>query len=228
MKKFITIILAGIMVLSLAACGGGGRADEAYVGEWVSVAGTAMGMTLTGDDISGFAINLKSGGKGTMTVEGEEGKVKWTNDDTTLTMKVQGEELVATIGDGTLIIENMMNSGMDVTFAKKGSDAANPENFLSDNEKQMIGTWSSHTVTDVLGDDVSGAVAPDALKMTFKGDHTVDIEFRGEKIEAQSWSMLDEWGSLADSEYDFSWDLEGEELKVTYNGEEYWIFTCSK
>ena len=36
MKKFITIILAGIMVLSLAACGGGGRADEAYVGENIS------------------------------------------------------------------------------------------------------------------------------------------------------------------------------------------------
>lgn len=227
MKKFIAFILAGIMGLSVVSCGGG-RADDKYVGEWISVAGTALGMTLTGDDISGFAFDLKAGGKGTMTVEGEKAKLKWTNDDAAITIKVQGEELVATIKEDTFVLENIFDTGMDVTFAKKGSEAANPENFLAENEKNMIGTWASNKVTNVLGDDVSGAVAPDALKMTFKGDHTVDIEFRGEKLETQTWSMLDSWGSLSDSEYDFTWDLEGEELKVTYNGEEYWIFTCSK
>ena len=46
MKKFIAFILAGIMGLSLVSCGGG-RADDKYVGEWISVAWTALGMTLT-------------------------------------------------------------------------------------------------------------------------------------------------------------------------------------
>ncbi len=227
MKKIVSLFLTITMVLSLAACGGGGRADDAYVGKWISVAGTAMGFTLTGEDIEGFGLDLEAGGKGTMSVDGEAAKIKWTNDDTTLTLSVSGEEFVGNIGKDTLVFVNLMNLGMDLTFAKEGTDAANPENFLPEAEKNMIGTWTSYKVTDVLGDDASG-VAPDALKMTFKSDKTVDIEFNGEAITGQKWSMLDTWGNLDDSEYDFSWDIQGEELEVTYNGAEYWVFTCKK
>ena len=227
MKKLLSIILAGIMLLSLVACGGG-RADEAYVGNWISVSGTAMGFTMTGEDIEGFGLVLESGGKGTMRIEGDEAGIKWTNDDTNLTVTVQGEELVGTIGTDTLTFVNLLNTGMDLTFAKEGTDAAKPENFLPENEKKIIGSWSSYKVTDVLGDDVSGEIAADALKLTFKGDKTVDIEFNGESIVGEKWSMLDTWGSLDESDYDFSWDNAGEELEVTYNGDEYWIFTCKK
>ena len=229
MKKVFLIVLVGIMVLSLAACGGGGRADEAYVGNWVSVAGTALGYTLTGDDISGFALALEDGGKGAITIEGEETNIKWTNDDTNLTVTLQGEELVGVIGEDTLVFTNLLNTGMDLTFAKEGTDAAKPENALPDNEKAVIGTWVSNKVTDVLEEDASGAVAPDAMKLTFKSDHTADIEFNGKTYSNQKWSMLDTFGFLDDGgELDLTWDTEGEELKVTYNGEEYWIFTCAK
>lgn len=228
MKKIISIILAGIMMLSLAACGEDGRSDDAYVGKWQSVSGTAMGYTLTGEDISGFSFDFESDGKGIMTVDGDKTKIKWTNDDKNLTVKIDDEKLVGEIGDNTLKFKNLLDTGMDITFAKEGTDAANPENYFPENEKKMLGSWSSYKVTDVLGDDASGEVAADALKMTFKGDHTVDIEFRGEKIEAQKWSMLDDWGTLDDSEYDFSWQIVDEEIEVTYNEEEYWIFTCAK
>ena len=227
MKKIFSIVLGGIMVLSLAACGGG-RADDVYVGKWISVSGTAMGITLTGESVEGFGLELKAGGKGSMTIEGEETNVKWTNDDVNLTVKVQGEELIGKIGTDTLTFENLLNTGMDLTFAKEGTDAAKLENVLPENEKALLGTWTSYAVTDVLGDDASGEVAADALTMTFNADHTCDIEFQGESITGQTWSMLDAWGFLEDSEYDFSWDVEGEELKVTYNGEEYWVFSCTK
>ena len=228
MKKIVSLFLTITMVLSLVACGGGGRADDAYVGKWISVAGTAMGFTLTGEDIEGFDLDLEAGGKGTMSVDGEAAKIKWTNDDTTLTLSVSGEEFVGNIGKDTLVFVNLMNLGMDLTFAKEGTDAAKPENFLPENEKKLLGSWTSYKVTDVLGDDVSGEVAADALKMTFNSDHTVDIEFGGEAISAQKWSMLDDWGSLDDSDYDFSWSVVGEEIEVTYNGDDYWIFTCAK
>ncbi len=227
MKKLSAILLSVIMVLSLAACGGG-RADDAYIGNWISVAGTAMGVTLTGDDIAGFGLVLEKGGKGSMSVDGDSANIKWTNNDTTLTISVQGEDFVGNIGADTLVFENLMNLGMDLTFAKEGTSAANPENYLPEAEKNMIGTWVSYQVTDVLGDDASAEVAPDALKMTFKGDHTVDIEFNGETITGEVWSMLDTWGSLDDSEYDFSWDIADGELEVTYNGDNYWIFKCKK
>lgn len=227
MKKLLSIILAVVMLLSLAACGGG-RADDIYVGNWISISGTAMGYTLTGEEVSGFGLNLEAGGKGSMMIEGDEANIKWTNDDVNLTVKVQGEELVGTIGTDTLTFVNLLNTGMDLTFAKEGTDAAKPENALPENEKAVLGTWTSYAVTDVLGSDASADIAADALTMTFNADHTCDIVFRGESITGQTWSMLDAWGFLEDSEYDFSWDVEGEELKVTYNGEDYWIFSCAK
>lgn len=226
MKKLLSSILVGVMLLSLVACGGKG--NDKYAGKWISVAGTAMGVTLTGEDIAGFELDLKSGGKGTMTVDGDSTNIKWENDDSSLTVKVEGEELVATIDEDTLVFEDFLGLGMDLTFAKEGSDAANPENFLSENEKKMVGTWSSYKVTDVLDDDASGEVAPDALKMTFKEDHTVDIEFRGESIEGQQWTLFDTFGTITEEGEAFSWEIEGEEIKVTYNGEEYWIFACKK
>ena len=227
MKKLLSIILAVVMLLSLAACGGG-RADDIYVGNWISISGTAMGYTLTGEEVSGFGLNLEAGGKGSMMIEGDETNIKWTNDDVNLTVKVQGEELVGTIGTDTLTFVNLLNTGMDLTFAKEGTDAAKPENALPENEKAVLGTWTSYAVTDVLGSDASADIAADALTMTFHANHTCDIVFRGESITGQTWSMLDAWGFLEDSKYDFSWDVEGEELKVTYNGDDYWIFSCAK
>lgn len=44
----------------LAACGGNGRADEKYCGKWISVAGEALGMTLSGEDIEGSVLSLKA------------------------------------------------------------------------------------------------------------------------------------------------------------------------
>lgn len=227
MKKILIIALVAIMAISLTACGGE-KTNDAYVGNWISVSGTAMGYTLTGEDIDGFALTLKDGGKGTMKIDGDEAGIKWTDDGANIIIKVQGEELVGAIGDNTLLFKDLLGTGMDLTFAKEGTDAAKPENFLPENEKKLLGSWTSYKVTDVLGDDVSGEVAADALKMTFNSDHTVDIEFRGEAISAQKWSMLDDWGSLDDSDYDFSWSVVGEEIEVTYNGDDYWIFTCAK
>jgi len=228
MKRILSIILTGIMIISLASCGGG-RADEAYVGNWVSVSGEAMGVTLTGEDISGFGIELKAGGKGTMTVEGDPANIKWTNDETTLTVTVEGENLIANISEDTLVFTDFMGLGMDLTFAKEGTAAANSENFLPENEKAILGTWVSNKVTDVLEEDASGIMPADALKLTINGDRTADIELDGETYSAQKWSMMDTFGFLDEgSAIDLSWDVEGEELKVTYNGEEYLVFSCTK
>lgn len=229
MKKIISIIIAVCLMFALTACGGGGNADDKYVGNWISVAGETMGYVLTGEDISGFALNLESGGKGTIDIEGESEKLKWSNDDTTLTVTVEGEEMVATVGEDTLVFDDMLGLGMKVTFAKEGTEAANPENYIPETDKAMLGTWKSYKVTDVLGDDASAEIDPDALTMTFKGDYTVDIEYNGETITGEVWSMLDTWGSLDDSEYDFSWDIVEDEIHVTYsNDEDYFIFICSK
>ena len=62
MKRVISLVLALFLMVSLSACGSSGRADEALVGKYLAVTGTSMGMTLSGADMAGFTLELKSGG----------------------------------------------------------------------------------------------------------------------------------------------------------------------
>ena len=76
MKKLFSLILALLLLITLGACGKlGGRADDALVGKYVTVSGTAMGVTLSGDDMAGFKLELMNGGKAKLNVEGTTAEV---------------------------------------------------------------------------------------------------------------------------------------------------------
>lgn len=228
MKKIIALLIGTVMILSLVACGGG-RADAQYVGKYVSVAGTALGLTMTGEDISGFGLELKEGGKASITIDGETDSIKWTNDDTNITLKVSGQEVVGEIGKDTIKFVNMLDMGLDLTMAKEGTDAADPVHYLPENDKLMVGTWKSYSVSDVLGDDASGAVSPEALVMTFTADHKADISYLGKSLGTHKWSILGTFGSFDDSDLEITWDIAGNEIEATYSGgEESFIFKCKK
>lgn len=231
MKKYLNFVGVIVMLcaaLMLTACGGGGRADAEYEGKYISVAGEAMGVTLTGEEISGFALELESGGKGTMTVYDDSESINWTNDDTNITIEVSGTEIVGTIGEDTITFDNLLDTGMNLTFAKEGSEAAKPENTLPDAEKNMLGVWQSNTVTDVLDDPVEGMTG-DELKMEFAADHTVQVTFKGNDLGSYGWSLLGDWGSIDSDEISISWSIGDNELIVDYSeGDDYFIFNCTK
>ncbi len=229
-RSLVGILLAVVMVLCLAACGGGGRADSALEGKYISVVGEALGMTLSGDDISGFSVELEKNGKGTITIDNESGKCSWTNDDTTLTIKVEGQEIVGTLGKDTFTVDDILGMGLKLTFAKEGTDAANPENYLPDEEKKMIGTWASERVQDVLGDDVSDEVSPTALTVEFHGDHTMSGTFEGENLGDATWYLFGDSGYINEDEYLLKyWEYDGDKIVITYSdGDNSWDFVCTK
>lgn len=119
MKKLMALLVAGMMVFSLASCGGGGEATG-YEGKYISVSGEMMGMELTGEDIAGWALELNNGGKGKMDIDGETGNIKWTLDGETITVNVDGEEMTGTFEDDKLVFDDILGSGMKLTFAKEG------------------------------------------------------------------------------------------------------------
>lgn len=231
MKKLLRIsMFAGLIsaMCMLSACGGE-NVDKAYVGKWVSVAGETMGVTLTGDDISGFALDLQDGGKAVLTVDGDSNNVKWKNEGNVVTITANGTDMTATVENNTMVFENMLDMGLDLTFAKEGTDAVKPENYLPEAEKNMIGMWLSNNVTDILGDPVD-AYSPDALKLEFSGDHTMNITLDGETVSDKSWSMLgDDWGSVDDESIDMNWDVNDDGIDVNYTiDDEYYVFHCVK
>ena len=228
MKKLAALALALCMALGLAACGGGGTAGSSpYAGRYISVAGEMMGIVLSGDDIAGIALELKDGGKGTMEANGAKDGIKWSETEGAVTIEVDGEKLAGTFGEDTIVFDDFLGSGMKLTLAREGTAAADAS-YLSESDQAMVGTWQSNAVANILGDDASEAYDPKGLTMVFNDDHTVDITLNGEALPAQHWSNLDTYGSLDDSDYDFSWNLADGVLSVdTRVDDEFVTYTCS-
>ena len=78
-------------------------------------------MSLSGDDMSGFTLELKSGRKAIMEVNGESSESKWINDDTTVA--IDKTDMVGTIGKDTLVFEGVLKElvgiSMDLKYAKE-------------------------------------------------------------------------------------------------------------
>ena len=227
-KKILSAVLALLLVFSLAACGSKVRADEKLNGKYIAVVGEMMGMSLTGEDINDIGIELQSGGKGSFTIDGETDKISWENDDTTISIKIDSETVTGTLGTDSFMVKDLLGSGMDLTFAKEGTDAAKPENYLPENDKFMLGNWQSTGVTDILGDPTD--MDPYSLFMTFSADHTANVKFMGKDLGTFKWSLLDDWGSFDDEGApDISWDIKDGGIEVSYLlDDEYYIFDCPK
>ena len=108
-----------IAVTVLTACGNSGEATG-YEGKYISVSGEMMGMELTGEDIAGWSIELNNGGKGKMEIDGDTGNIKWSLEDETITVNVDGEEMTGLIDGDKLVFDDILGSGMKLTFAKEG------------------------------------------------------------------------------------------------------------
>ena len=122
-KRMLAVMLAVVLMMSmLVACGSKGGSNAA-VGTYKL--DTIMGMSLA-DAAEAFGgseeevadmmkIELKDGGKLTMTVDGETGEGEWKLDGEKLTLTVDGEAQEATLKDGVITMEE---EGMSVTFKK--------------------------------------------------------------------------------------------------------------
>ena len=152
MKKIISFLIAMVLCLSVTACGGSsGRADDALAGKYIAITGTTMEMPHSGNDMSGFTLELKSGRKEIMEVNGESSEGKWINDDTTVI--IDKTDTVGTIGKDTLvfggILKELVGTSIDLKFAKEGTDAAKPENFLPEEERALLGDCRGGGVTSL-------------------------------------------------------------------------------
>lgn len=234
MKKIISILIVMMLSLSIMACGGStGRADDALVGKYISVTGTSLGVTLSGSDMEGFNLDLKSKGKATIDIDGETMDGKWVNDDKTITLTIDKTDIVGELGEDTITFKDFLKEevgvSLDITFAKEGTDAAKPENFLPEEEKALLGDWVGATVTDAMDDDASEEVSPSALTATLNADHSSIISFDGTEIATPQWSYISETvlfeGDVADGASLYG-EYKDDQFIITYTGNDfYYNFT---
>lgn len=120
MKKIFALILALGMLLSLAACGGTSAPDP-NAGLYEAKYGEASGIRVPIETMweKGFSIELKSGGRGVVHVDGNDGNLKWTLEGTRLHIEgvglsARGLELDGTLRNGVMILQNVMDQGVDL------------------------------------------------------------------------------------------------------------------
>ena len=120
MKKIFALILALGTLLSLAACGGTSAPDP-NAGLYEAMYGSADGIQVPISTMweKGFSIELTSGGKGSVHVDGTDGNLKWTLDGTRLHIEgvglsARGLVLDGTLENGVMILQNVMDQGVDL------------------------------------------------------------------------------------------------------------------
>ncbi len=233
MKKIFASIIIVVMMLSLVACDGdenkstGGK----FAGEWIGVGGDTWGMTMTAEEASVYSVSVDNSGKAVIATDGEKINATYATEGDTITFEVEALDLKFTgnLTDGALVVDDLLGFGIKVIFAQEGTPAADPALYIPEADKNMVGEWHSYEVKDILEEDISDAVPADLLTMIFYGDYTVDISLGEDTITGEKWATSDDYGYLADSDYDFTWDIVGDEIVVAYyDGEESYYFTCAK
>ena len=122
------------MLLPLAACGGkvsdgksGGEPDP-NAGKYQGISAKALGMTMDMSEVypGETWVELKSGGKDTVMLDGDEFPMKWTLDGEAITITIDGVDSVGSLADGVLTVD-LMEMGVEMTFLKEGAEMPAPE-----------------------------------------------------------------------------------------------------
>ena len=126
MKKIIAILLTIVMLLSLAACGGG--EPDPNAGKYQGISAKALGMTMDMSEVypGETWVELKSGGKGTVMLDGDEFPMKWTLDGEAITITIDGVDSVGSLANGVLTVD-LMEMCVEMTFLKEGAEMPAPE-----------------------------------------------------------------------------------------------------
>ena len=222
MKRLLAILLILAMLLSLAACGGSAEEDPnagKYIGIRAAVGGFSMPMS---DIYSGETwIELKSGGKGTITLDGDSFSLKWALEGESITITLEGVDSVGTLKNGAIVMD-LMNMGCVMTFQKEGAaveenadgalkndlkDKLN-NNTAAPQEHSELGLYYGTTyeyneqvfnMTDIYNSLCSLELLEDGKCVFILGEETIDCTWRldGEEFVLTTNQFVESPGTLA-------------------------------
>ena len=127
MKKNIALILVLVLVVSMfTACGGSVDTSDPNQGVWKATTGEMLGVSMDVTEFfgEGFTIELKSKGKCTLVVDGKKANGTWTLESGAFTVKGGGIDCKGRLENGSLVLEDVMDMGLDLYFEKEGGSPA--------------------------------------------------------------------------------------------------------
>lgn len=177
-------VLALILLIVLLVKGCTGAVKDAFdpnLGVYNATTAEMYGMTVSVTDLweNGVSIELKAKDKCVFTIDGDKYNIKWTLDGTDINVKGKGLDCDGTLNQGTLVLEDVMGMGVNLTFQKEGGFSDNmldgPGMTSSDGEigedgytaaqRKWNGAWygSFHVVEQKNFDYLSDGAVYDAL-----------------------------------------------------------------
>ena len=123
MKKILTVLMAAAMLLAFSACGGrsGDKADPnlgKYMGHQVKILDwQPLSEVLDEGETS---VELKSGGKGVMYLDGKSMDLTWKVDGDKLTLTSEKVDSTGTVQDGVIKLDSFFGMDWPMTFVKDG------------------------------------------------------------------------------------------------------------
>jgi hypothetical protein len=187
MKKTAATVLAICMIFSLCACGssgGGSTAADPGVGKYTGVSADVMGTPSALESLyeKGTSIELQSGGKGTMELDGSPVSIKWKADGKNLSVTAEGTDYAGTIDKDTIVLDLL---GVKITFGREGTAAAKLKSLKDNWNGDWYGYWTTDN-TDETYSAMEGGCWDCCATIKVAGDDTAVM------------SIWDADGSIAD------------------------------
>lgn len=227
MKKIIVFFLA-LSCVFLASCGKNTNRSEKYAGEWIAVCGEYEKMPLGGNEIENIKLKLHENGRGSVFYNDKKYTGRWKNSENSLNFNLKNKSLTAEIQGNTLTFKSFFEKDFKLVFALTGTKECNPELYMTNEAKDMLGSWETKKIFDIMGNEIPSEKKQN-ITLTFHSDYTVDVFSDNKSFKKQNWYVSGNFGGLKNGDYDISWELNGEKLDavILVNGE-YLVFHCEK
>lgn len=205
-KKITAVLLTAALLLGLAACGGP-TYDEELLGVYTCYAVEMMGYEMSADEVLSeeSTVELKQGGKGNMSVEGESDSMKYTLDGENITIEIEGETAVGTLKDGILDIEIME---LHMFFVQEGRE-------IPVNTPAEVGYYAFHSAQidgeSFTAEDLEGMNTDNYLQLN--EDNTGCLCLDGE-IQNFTWGD----GLLTAEGESMTYTLDGDMITISAEG----------
>ena len=110
------LVVIGAIIYIFSSLKGGKTtvSDDPVLGLYTAQKAEVSGISISIDTMweKGFTIELRDKGKASLKVDGKTGSAKWTLDGEKFTVKGSGVDCSGTLKNGTLVLEDVMGSGV--------------------------------------------------------------------------------------------------------------------
>ena len=176
------LVFVLLIVLLIRGCTGAVKdAFDPNLGVYNATTAEMFGMEMDVTDVweGGVSIELKAKDKCVFTIDGEQYNIKWTLDGSDIRIKGKGLDCEGTLNRGVLVLQDVMDMGVNLTFQKEGgytdhmldgpgmtsSDGEIGEDGYTAAQRKWNGAWygSFHVVEQKNFDYLSDGAVYDAL-----------------------------------------------------------------